>query len=95
MHKYTHEGSFTHVNCVLLRVWYTHFALRTNNIVQFSFVVMVFFQQKYVLHYENMPMQYTAIFHGYKNNEFQMKNCVIFLIFAQNIDRGYTLEPPR
>ena len=23
-----------------------------------------------------------------------MKHCVIFLIFAQNIDRGYTLEPP-
>ena len=23
-----------------------------------------------------------------------MKNCDIFLIFAQNIDRGYTLEPP-
>ena len=22
-----------------------------------------------------------------------MKNCGIFLIFAQNIDRGYTLEP--
>ena len=41
-------------------------------------------------HYENMPMRYTAIFHGYKSNNFQMKNCVIFLIFAQNIDRGYT-----
>ena len=23
-----------------------------------------------------------------------MKNCDIFLIFAQNIDCGYTLEPP-
>ena len=23
-----------------------------------------------------------------------MKMCDIFLIFAQNIDRGYTLEPP-
>ena len=23
-----------------------------------------------------------------------MKKCDIFLIFAQNIDRGYTLEPP-
>ena len=35
-------------------------------------------------------MQYTAIFHGFKNDNFQMKNCDIFLIFAQNIDRGYT-----
>ena len=37
-----------------------------------------------------MSVQYTAIFHGCKNGE---KN--IFLIFAQNIDRGYTLEPPQ
>ena len=33
-------------------------------------------------HYENMPMQYTAIFHGCKNVNFQMKNYNIFLIFA-------------
>ena len=45
-------------------------------------------------HYANMPMQYTAISHGSKNDNFQMKNCDIFLIFAQNIDFGYTLEPP-
>ena len=32
------------------------------------------------------PMQYTAIFHGCKNGNFQMKNCGIFLNFAQNID---------
>ena len=46
------------------------------------------------IHYANMPMLYTAIFHGCKNDDFQMKNCDIFLIFAQNIDRGYTSEPP-
>ena len=45
-------------------------------------------------HYENTPMQYTAIFHGSKNDNFQMKNCDIFLILAQNTDYGYTLEPP-
>ena len=45
-------------------------------------------------HYESMPMQYTSIFHGCKNDNFQMKNCDIFLIFAKNIDCGYTLEPP-
>ena len=44
-------------------------------------------------HYANTPMQYTAIFHGCKNFNFQMKN-YIFLIFAQNIDCEYTLEPP-
>ena len=34
-------------------------------------------------------------FHGCKNGNFQMKHCDIFLIFAKNIDRGYTLEPPQ
>ena len=30
-----------------------------------------------------------------KNDNFQVKNCDIFLIFARNIDCGYTLEPPQ
>ena len=47
------------------------------------------------LHYENTPMQYTAIFHGCKTDNFQMRKCDVFLIFAQNIDCGYTLEPPQ
>ena len=38
-------------------------------------------------------MQYTAIFQGFKNGNFQMKKCDIFLIFAKNIDCGYMLEP--
>ena len=46
-------------------------------------------------HYANMSVQYTAIFHGCKNDNFQMKCFDIFLNFAQNIDCGYTLEPPR
>ena len=46
----------------------------------------------YTKHYENMSMQYTVIFHGCKNDNFQMKNCNIFHIFAQNIDCGYTLD---
>ena len=46
-------------------------------------------------HYDDTPVQYTAIFHGCKNDKFQMKNREFFLIFAQNIDRGYTLEPPQ
>ena len=47
------------------------------------------------IHYANMSVQYTAIFHGCKNDNFQMKICDIFLIFAQNINCGYTLEPPQ
>ena len=37
------------------------------------------------VHYANMPVSYTAIFHGCENDNFQMKRD-IFLIFAQNID---------
>ena len=44
------------------------------------------------IHYENMPMQYTEIFKVVKNENFQWKKSDIFLIFAQNIDCGYTLE---
>ena len=47
-------------------------------------------------HYENMPMQLYRDFYSFKKNEnFQQKKIDIFLIFAQNIDCGYTLEPPR
>ena len=42
-----------------------------------------------------MPMQYTVIFKVVKNETFQQKMFDIFLIFAQNIDCVYTLEPPR
>ena len=37
---------------------------------------------------------YTVTFHGCKNDNFSIKNCDIFLLFAQSINRGYTLEPP-
>ena len=37
-------------------------------------------------------MQYTAIFHGYKNVHFQMNFLNIFLIFARNIEWGGSEE---
>ena len=48
------------------------------------------------MHYENLPMQYTEIFiAAIKIKNFQQKKFDIFLIFAQTIDCGYTLGPPR
>ena len=41
------------------------------------------------------PMQLSAIFHDCKNGNFQMKNYDIFIILAQNIERRYSLKPPR
>ena len=46
-------------------------------------------------YYENLPMQYTEIFSPVKIENFHGIIFDIFLIFAQNIDCGYTLEPPR
>ena len=42
-----------------------------------------------------MPIQiYWKLYHQ-KNENFQIKNSDIFHIYAQNIDCGYSLEPPR
>ena len=49
----------------------------------------------FTIHYENLPMQYTKIIYSYKNENFQRKIFDIFLIFAENVYCGYTLEPPR
>ena len=35
------------------------------------------------------------IFHGCKKKDFQMKTFYVFIIFAQNTDCVYTLEPPQ
>ena len=43
------------------------------------------------IHY---AMFYSSIFHGCKKGNFKMKNCDLFLIFAQNIDCGYSLRVP-
>ena len=34
-------------------------------------------------HYENTPMQYTAIFHGCKNNNFQLIFFTIFIFLLK------------
>ena len=35
----------------------------------------------FYIHYDNMPMQYTVIFHGCKNDDFQMKILIFFSYF--------------
>ena len=47
-------------------------------------------------HYENTPIQIYRKFHLKKKTEnFQIKISDIFHISAQNINFGYSLEPPR
>ena len=47
------------------------------------------------LHYEKMPIQIYWKFYHRRNWKFLDKNSDIFHISAQNIDCGYSLEPPR
>ena len=48
-----------------------------------------------IAHYENTPIQIYCKFYLPKNENFQIKLSDIFHISAQNIDCGYSLEPPR
>ena len=47
------------------------------------------------LHYENTPIQIYRNFHLQKLKIFRYKKIDIFHMSAQNIDCGYSLEPPR
>ena len=46
-------------------------------------------------HYKNTPIQIYGQFHLQNLKKIQIKNFDIFRILAQNIDCGYSLEPPR
>ena len=48
-----------------------------------------------IIHYENTPIQIHRKFSPPKTENFQIKNSDIFHMSAQNIDCGYSLEPPR
>ena len=53
-------------------------------------------RKEFAPHYENKPIQiiYIETFATKTNENFQMKNFDIFHISTQNIDCGYSLEPP-
>ena len=38
--------------------------------------------------YANMPVQYTAIFHGCKNGNFSVKNVIFFLLLLKTLIVG-------
>ena len=47
------------------------------------------------LHYENTPIQIYGIFYNQKKEKKSDKKYWYFSYFCQNIDCGYSLEPPR
>ena len=48
-----------------------------------------------IFHYENMPIQIYCKFYHQKLKVSDKNSDIFFHISAQNIDRGYSLEPPR
>ena len=70
---------------------------------QKAFCLSLYFRENKILHfkwnrfhYENKPIQIYWTFYHKKNEHFRIKkNSDIFHISAQNIDCGYSLEPPR
>ena len=51
--------------------------------------------QSVASHHENTPIQIYWQFYNQKMENFQIENSDIFHISSQNIDCGYSLEPPR
>ena len=73
---------------------------RRRSAVQLLFVFATWIVQ--ILFFRNVKFPLRKLAHAInrdflalKIENFQLKNFDIFLIFAQNIDCGYTLEPPR
>ena len=60
-----------------------------------AWVSLAISQRWLLSHNENTPIQLYWKFYHQKNENFQIKNSDIFHISAQNIDCGYSLEPPR
>ena len=78
------SGCHSNINSQLLKkVCFS----RTISRLKVTYMFMVFATSLVVFlllcHYANMSVQYTAIFHGCKNDNFQMKNCDIFLFLLK------------
>ena len=87
-------GEILIMRCNLLLVGYTHgnSCNHTNTCVSINNTRIGLFKVSDEADnpnlYANMPMKYTAIFHGCKTENFQMKSGDIFSHFCSNIDVG-------
>ena len=57
-------------------------------------VIIVLVDANRLAHHEYSHIQYTDFFSAVKIKKFLSSEFYIFNIFTQNIDCGYTLEPP-
>ena len=81
-----------HLCCLHLCIKQAFLCLGTfiNNKVTKVITITLFVSLEEKFHFDNTPMQYPAFFNSVENGNFKMQNYDIFLIFALNIDRGYT-----
>ena len=84
------------MDCAALLVRMTELNMKKQN-YGLSVLYVIFFIRNYQMHKSLRKHAYLKIlkFLPPKNEYFQMKNSDIFHISAQNIDCGYSLEPPR
>ena len=74
----------------LKRFFYRIFELMLATLIQRCNKIISFF-----IHYENTPIQNIETFTSKNLKIFRYKNSDIFHMSTQNIDCGYSLEPPR
>ena len=86
--------SFKYMQKLHIKTMLTHAVSFAKSFMVFDFLYVngIFWNW---FHYENTPIQIYGKFHLQKTENFQIKNSDIFHISAQNIDCGYSLEPPR
>ena len=82
---------------LIVALMHPMFCTKTSNLCQCSITEQIY---HLIVKHQNIALRKLvhAIYRDFlalKNENFQLKNSDIFLIFAQNIDCGYTLEPPR
>ena len=82
--------------CLVLQYIVNNIFCTWRSLDAFCGIVKIKFSSKLSLeHYENTPIQKYWKFEQQKNENFQIQNSNIFHISLQNIDCGYSLEPPR
>ena len=75
---------------MIFQIWI--FQLVLYNLFNMAEILLLAIKYK---HYENTPIQMYWKFYNQKLANFQIKISNIFHISAQNIECGYSLEPPR
>ena len=88
---------YTYEIVTCLNVWrafgVSHQYLAADKFQAVEIPAIIFFFSNYIT--KTCPCFKHQIFHGCKKDDFQMKTFDMFIIFAQNTDCGYTLDPPQ